>query len=98
MQGAWNSDDLRLLAGGLWYAVGRTALGNDIEVVFGLQDGAKTFADHLVIVDERAWKALDDGAKTSLKNATRSGLVLLLRVTGAVADTVAALGFDTEVL
>lgn len=44
----------------------------------------------LVIVDERAWKALDANAKTLLENATRAGLGLFLRVTGALPDTVAA--------
>jgi hypothetical protein len=44
----------------------------------------------LVIIDERAWKALDDNTKMLLKNATRSGLGLFLRVTGALPDAVAA--------
>ena len=43
----------------------------------------------LVIVDERAWKALDANAKALLENATRAGLGLFLRVTGALPDAVA---------
>jgi hypothetical protein len=44
----------------------------------------------LVVIDERAWKTLDANGKDTLKNATRSGLGLFLRVTGEVPDDVAA--------
>jgi len=44
----------------------------------------------LVIVDERAWNALDANAKTLLKDAARDGLGLFLRVTGTVPDVVVA--------
>lgn len=51
----------------------------------------------LVIVDERAWAALDATAKSALHAAVRDGLGLLLRITGPVAAPVAvdwtALGF-----
>jgi hypothetical protein len=60
-----------------------------------LDDGATLTAEtlagtDLVIVDERAWKALDANAKTLLKNAARSGLGLFLRVTGTLPEDVAA--------
>ena len=44
----------------------------------------------VVIVDERAWKALDATAHERLRAAVRDGLGLLLRVTGALPDDVAA--------
>jgi hypothetical protein len=44
----------------------------------------------LVLVDERAWKELDAGAKSRLADAAREGLGLFLRVTGPVPDEVAA--------
>jgi hypothetical protein len=61
-----------------------------------MRDGTATLtaeslaAADLVIVDERAWKALDANAKTLLKNAARSGLGLFLRVTGTLPEDVAA--------
>jgi hypothetical protein len=54
----------------------------------------------LVIVDERAWNALDANAKTMLANALREGLGIVLRVAGPVPDDVAAqwqtFGFKIE--
>ena len=44
----------------------------------------------LVIVDERAWNALDSNAKTMLTQALREGLGIVLRVAGPVPDEVAA--------
>ena len=44
----------------------------------------------LVMIDERAWKNLDAGAKQALENATRDGLGLFLRVSGPLPDPVAA--------
>jgi len=68
-----------------------------------IQDGAAALgADalaktDLVMVDERAWKNLDAGAKQALEHATRDGLGLFLRVSGPLPDVVAgdwrALGF-----
>jgi hypothetical protein len=61
-----------------------------------MQDGSAALdADALahtdvVIVDERAWKALDATAHERLRAAVRDGLGLLLRVTGALPDDVAA--------
>ena len=42
----------------------------------------------LVVVDERSWAALSAGERTALIGATRSGMGLLLRVTGPVAASV----------
>jgi len=51
----------------------------------------------VVVVDERAWAALDASARAALHAAVRDGLGLLLRVTGPVpapvAEDWAALGF-----
>jgi len=51
----------------------------------------------IIIVDERAWAALDASAKTLLTDSVREGLGLLFRVTGpvsaAVADDWQRLGF-----
>jgi len=61
-----------------------------------MHDGTATLtaeslaATDLVIVDERAWKALDANAKTLLKNAAHSGLGIFLRVTGMLPEDVAA--------
>ena len=61
-----------------------------------MQDGAAALgADglantDLVMVDERAWKNLDAGAKQTLESATRDGLGLFLRVSGPLPDPVAA--------
>jgi hypothetical protein len=61
-----------------------------------MQDGAaaltRTALDQadIVVVDERAWAALDANAKTLLEAAVREGLGLLLRITGPVPDAVAA--------
>ena len=44
----------------------------------------------LVVIDERAWKNLDAGAKQALEAATRDGLGLFLRVSGPLPDDVAA--------
>src|SRR6185312_8812449 len=60
-----------------------------------IQDGAAALdADalaktDLVMVDERAWKNLDAGAKQALEHATRDGLGLFLRVSGPLPDVAA---------
>jgi hypothetical protein len=56
----------------------------------GALDAESLANTDLVIVDERAWKRLDAGTKSALADATRNGLGLLLRVTGALPDTVAS--------
>lgn len=56
----------------------------------GALDAAAFASTDLVIVDERAWKALDAGTKSALADATRNGLGLMLRVTGPLPDAVAS--------
>ena len=61
-----------------------------------MQDGATTLTREaleetdVVIVDERAWNALDQGARSLLIDAVRGGLGLFMRVTGPVPDAVAS--------
>jgi hypothetical protein len=88
-----------------WAADAGVGLASRIVLSDGIamQDGSAAMdADALAhtdiaIVDERAWKALDAGARERLRAATRDGLGLFLRVTGALPDDVAshwrALGF-----
>ena len=53
-------------------------------------DAAALAKTDLVMIDERAWKNLDAGAKQALEAATRDGLGLFLRVSGPLPDAVAA--------
>ena len=59
-------------------------------------DATSLAALDLLILDERSWASLTPGQRTSILAATRSGLGLMLRVTGPVPDAVrrawAALG------
>ena len=80
----------------------RIALSDGIAMRDGaeaLTPGALAKTD-LVIVDERAWKALDGRAKSALIDGVRSGLGLFLRITGPlpadVADDWRRLGFDVR--
>ena len=83
---------------GRWAADAGVDLASRIVLSDGvaMQDGdAALDADALartdvVVVDERAWKALDTGARTRLRDAARNGLGLFLRVTGPLPDDVAA--------
>ena len=67
-----------VLSDGIAMEDGAAALGADAL--------AKT---DLVMIDERAWKNLDAGAKQALEEATRDGLGLFLRVSGPLPDAVA---------
>jgi hypothetical protein len=81
-----------------WAADAGVELGSRIALSDGIamQDGSSAVdADALArtdiaIVDERAWKTLDAGARERLRAETREGLGLFLRVTGALPDDVAA--------
>jgi hypothetical protein len=81
-----------------WAADAGVELASRIVLSDGIamQDGSAALdADALahtdvVIVDERAWKALDATARERLRAAVRDGLGLFLRVTGALPDDVAA--------
>lgn len=61
-------------------------------------DATSLQASDVVVIDERAWAALDASARAALIAAVRDGLGLLLRVTGPVPAPVAAdwaaLGFQ----
>lgn len=63
-------------------------------------DAAALANADLVVIDERAWAALDAAQKDALRAAVRDGLGLLLRATGSMPDAVAqdwkALGFDAH--
>jgi len=50
-------------------------------------DAASLRTLDLVVLDERAWRGLGASRKTTLREAMRGGLGLLLRITGPLADT-----------
>lgn len=54
----------------------------------------------VVVLDERAWSSLGDGARAALNDAARGGLGLLLRITAPLSDAerrrLGALGFDVD--
>lgn len=91
-----------------WALDAGVQLGSRIGLSDGvaLSEGAATLdaaglrGSDVVVIDERAWAALDASARAALIAAVRDGLGLLLRVTGPVSAPVAAdwaaLGFQVS--
>lgn len=54
----------------------------------------------LVVLDERAWRALGDGGRAALRDAAQGGLGVLLRITGDLSErdraALRAWGFDAR--
>lgn len=70
----------------------RIALSTDLALRRGdaAVDAAALADTDLVVIDERAWAALDAAEKTALAGAVDGGLGLMLRVTGPLDAAVAA--------
>src|SRR5690606_39817443 len=70
----------------------RIVLSDGIALVDGAValDAAALAQLDLVVIDERAWAALDATQQTALRAAVEDGLGLLLRVTGPLDAAVAA--------